>query len=68
MVNVITGVLQRGLDEHDIFKVAEICHNNLSNRISYAEILKKEIINTIQKIMKIPMENACLAMRTIKNN
>lgn len=65
---VITGVLQRGLDEHDIFKVAEICHNNLSNRISYAEILKKEIINTIQKIMKIPMENACLAMRTIKNN
>jgi hypothetical protein len=65
---VITGVLQRGLDEHDIFKVAEICHKNLSNRTSYTEILRKEIINTIQKIMEIPMENACLAMRSIKNN
>ena len=63
MVPVLIGLLQRGLDEQDILKVAERCHNNLSNRTSYAEILRKETINIIQNVMKIPMENACLAMR-----
>ena len=63
VVPVLIGLLQRGLDEQDILKVAERCHNNLSNRTSYAEILRKETINIIQNVMKIPMENACLAMR-----
>ena len=63
VVPVLIGLLQRGLDEQDILKLAERCHNNLSNRTSYAEILRKETINIIQNVMKIPMENACLAMR-----
>jgi hypothetical protein len=63
VVPVLIGLLQRGLDEQDILKVAERCHNNLSNRTSYAEILRKETINIVQNVMKIPMENACLAMR-----
>jgi hypothetical protein len=65
---VIIGLLKLGLDEHDILKVAERCHNNLSNNVSHTEILRKEIINIIQNVMKIPMENACLAMCSIKNN
>jgi hypothetical protein len=65
---VIIGLLKLGLDEHDILKVAERCHNNLSNNVSHTEILRKEIINIIQNVMKIPMENACLPMRSIKNN
>jgi len=65
---VLIGLLQRGVDEHEIFKIANMCHNNLSNRTSFAEILRKEIINIVQYVMKIPMENACLAMRGIKTN
>ena len=60
---VIIGLLQLGLDEHDILKVTERCHNNLSNKDSYTEILRKEIINTIHNVMMIPIMNAGLAMR-----
>src|SRR6478672_10013361 len=64
---VIIGLLQLGLDEPDILKVAERCHNNLSNKDSYTEILRKEIINTIHTVMMIPIMNAGLAMRSIHN-
>lgn len=66
--SVLIGLLHLGLDENDIIKVAERCHNNLSNRTSYTEVLRREIINTIENFMKIPMENASLAMRNLKNN
>ena len=64
---VIIGLLQLGLDEHDILKVAERCHTNLSNKDSYTEILRKEIINTLHNVMMIPIMNAGLAMRSIHN-
>ena len=44
---VITGLLQRGLTEHDILKVADICHNEISNRTFYAEVLRKGILYTL---------------------
>ncbi len=64
---VIIGLLKLGLDEHDILKVAERCHSNLSNKASYTEILRKEIINTIHNVMMIPIMNAGLDMRSINN-
>ena len=54
---VIIELLQLGLDEHDFLKVAERCHNNLLNKASYTEILRKEIINTIHNVMMIPIMN-----------
>jgi hypothetical protein len=39
---VIIGLLQLGLDEHDILKVAERCHNNLSNKDSYRDSKKRD--------------------------
>ena len=57
---VITGLLQRGLTEPDILKVAERCHNEISNRTSYVEVLRKGIINFLQNIMMICVENASL--------
>ena len=57
---VITGLLQRGLTEHDILKVADICHNEISNRTFYAEVLRKGIITILQNVMRISMENASL--------
>jgi len=54
---VITTLLQMGLNEHDIIKVAEIYHSKLSNRTFY-EDLKKENINTMQHILLASMTNA----------
>jgi hypothetical protein len=63
---VITGLLQRGLTEHDILKVADRCHNEISNRTSYVEVLRKGIINFLQSIMMICVENASLYARSKK--
>ena len=40
---VIIGLLQLGLDEPDILKVAERCHNNLSNKDSYRDSKKRDL-------------------------
>jgi hypothetical protein len=63
---VITGLLQRELTEHDILKVADRCHNEISNRTSYVEVLRKGIINFLQSIMMICVENASLYARSKK--
>ena len=63
---VITGLLQRGLTEYDILKVANRCHNEISNRTSYVEVLRKGIINFLQSIMMICVENASLYARSKK--
>ena len=40
---VIIGLLKLGLDEHDILKVAERCHNNLSNKdVIYRDSKKRD--------------------------
>jgi chromosome segregation ATPase len=57
---VITGLLQRGLTEHDIMKVADICHNEISNRTYSIEVLRKVVINFLQNIMMICVVNAGL--------
>ena len=43
----ITGLLQRGLTEYDILKVADRCHNEISNRTFY-EVLRKGFINFLE--------------------
>jgi hypothetical protein len=65
---VITTLLHLGLNEHDIIKVAERCHNNLPllNGTSIKDILRKEIVNTIQNVMMIPMTNASLDINRTK--
>ena len=63
---VITGLLQRGLTELDIMKVAEKCHNEISNRTSYVEVLRKEVITFLQNIMMICVVNASLDVRSKK--
>jgi hypothetical protein len=56
---VITTLLQLGLNEHDILKIAERYHNsNLSSKTFHEEDLKKEVINTLQNIMLVSMTNA----------
>lgn len=68
---VITGLLQRGLTEHDILKVAERCHNEISNRTSYVEVLRKAIINVLQNIMMISVGIAsrmCVVKKTSSND
>jgi hypothetical protein len=62
---VITGLLQRGLTEYDILKVADRCHNEISNRTFY-EVLRKGFINFLQSIMMICVENASLYARSKK--
>jgi hypothetical protein len=54
---VITTLLHLGLNEHDILKVAERCHSNLSNK-TFHEDLIKEVINTLKNIMLVSMTNA----------
>ena len=63
---VIIGLLQRGLTEPDIMKIADICHNEISNRTSYVEVLRKGVINFLQNIMMICVENASLYARSKK--
>ncbi len=63
---VITGLLQRGLTEPDIIKVADRCHNEISNRTSYAEVLRKEAIKFQQNIMMICVVNASLRVHINK--
>jgi hypothetical protein len=63
---VITGLLQRGLTEPDIMKVADKCHNEISNRTSYAEVLRKEVIKFLQNIMMICLVSASLYVRINK--
>jgi hypothetical protein len=55
---VITTLLQMGLNEHDIIKVAEIYHSKLSNRTFYEEDLIKDLINALKNILLISMTNA----------
>src|SRR5262245_17966557 len=55
---VIATLLQLGLNEHDILKVAERCHSNLSNKTFHEEDLIKEVINTLQNIVLASMTNA----------
>jgi hypothetical protein len=55
---VLTTLLQMGLNEHDIIKVAEIYHRNLSNRTFYEEDLKKDLINALKNILLVSMTNA----------
>jgi hypothetical protein len=55
---VLTTLLQIGLNEHDIIKVAEIYHRNLSNRTFYEEDLKKDLINALKNILLVSMTNA----------
>jgi hypothetical protein len=61
---VIAGLLQRGLTELDIIKVAEKCHNEISNRTSYVEVLRKEVITFLQNIMMFCVVNASLDVRS----
>ena len=61
---VITGLLQRGLTEHDILKVADICHNEISNRTFYAEVLRKGILYSLHNIMTASMQRASLIARS----
>jgi hypothetical protein len=61
----LTGLLQRGLTEYDILKVADRCHNEISNRTFY-EVLRKWFINFLQSIMMICVENASLYARSKK--
>jgi hypothetical protein len=63
---VITGLLQRGLTEHDILKVADVCHNEISNRTFYAEVLRKGVLYTLQNIMTTSMMKASLIARSTK--
>jgi len=56
--SVLTTLLQMGLNEHDIIKVAEIYHRNLSNRTFYEEDLKKDLINALKNILLVSMTNA----------
>jgi len=63
---VIIGLLQRGLTEPDIFNLADRCHNEISNRTSYVEVLRKWIINFLQNIMMICVVNASLDVRSKK--
>ena len=51
---VLTTLLQMGLNEHDIIKVAEIYHRNLSNRTFYEE----DLINALKNILLVSMTNA----------
>jgi hypothetical protein len=55
---VITTLLQMGLNEHDIIKVAEIYHSKLLNRTFYEEDLKKDLINALKNILLVSMTNA----------
>ena len=55
---VLTTLLQMGLNEHDIIKVAEIYHRNLSNRTFYEEDLKKDLINALKNILLVSTTNA----------
>jgi hypothetical protein len=64
--SVITGLLQRGLTEPDILMVADICHNEISNRTFYTEVLRKGIIDFLQNIMMIFVQNASLYERSKK--
>jgi len=63
---VITGLLRRGLTEPDIMKVADKCHNEISNRTSYAKVLRKEVIKFLQNIMMICLVSASLYVRINK--
>jgi hypothetical protein len=55
---IITTLLRMGLSEHDIFKVAEIYHSELSNRAFYEEDLIKDVSNILKNIMLVSMTNA----------
>jgi catabolite regulation protein CreA len=55
---VLTTLLQMGLNEHDIIKVAEIYHRNLSNRTFYEEDLKKDLINALKNILLVSTTDA----------
>lgn len=67
MLNISTSKSsQRGLTELDIMKVAEKCHNEISNRTSYVEVLRKEVITFLQNIMMICIVNASLDVRSKK--
>ena len=63
---VITGLLQRGLTEHDILKVADICHNEISSRRFYAEVLRKGILYALHNIMTASIVKASLIARSTK--
>jgi hypothetical protein len=52
--------LQLGLTEPDILNLADRCHNEISNRTSAIEVLRKGTINFLQIIMMIRMKNASL--------
>jgi len=58
IARVITTLLQMGLNEHDIIKIAEIYHSKLSNRTFYEEDLIKDLINALKNIFLVSMTNA----------
>ncbi len=61
---IITTLLRLGLNEHDILKVAERYHGNLSTKTFHEEDLIKEVINTLQNIMLVSMTNASREQRS----